>query len=365
MDKRNRVLIAMSGGIDSSVSAMILQKEGKDLVGATYRTYDQISQACMAKEKGCCSVDSIFEAQKMAHDMGFEHHIIDLRQNFKDSVIVDFIDEYLSGRTPNPCVVCNSEIKWGKLQEIADSHNCHYIATGHYAQIAQTEKGRFYLKKGADEAKDQTYFLWRLSQENLSRTMFPLGNMSKPQVRKIALENGYEKLSRKTESQEICFIPDNDYRKFLEDNVEDFASKCKQGNFIDKDKKVLGVHQGFPNYTIGQRKGLGIALGEPMYVVNIDSQLNEVTLGRREELLRKSCLIKNVNMMKMADFTDGMEIMAKIRYKSKPGIANIYHQGVNIRIEFQSPIESITPGQSAVLYVGDDFQDVLAGGVIV
>lgn len=364
-ERDKRVLIAMSGGIDSSVAAMILQDDEKELVGATYRTFDQISNECMAKEKGCCSVDSIFEAQKMAKDMGFEHHIVDLRESFKDSVIVDFIYEYLHGRTPNPCVVCNSEIKWGKLQEIADEHSCQYIATGHYARIAQTSEGRYYLQKGVDEAKDQTYFLWRLSQENLSRTMFPLGALSKSTVREIALNAGHEKLSKKSESQEICFIPDNNYRKFLEDNVADFKTTYTQGNYINKEGKILGKHQGFPNYTIGQRKGLGIALGEPMYVVKIDAEKNEIMLGRRGELLSKSCVVKNVNMMKYADFNDGTEVMAKIRYKSKAGKANIFHEGDNMRIEFQEEIESVTSGQSAVLYVGDDWQDVLAGGVIV
>ncbi len=361
----NRVLIAMSGGIDSSVAAMILQENGKTLVGATYRTFDQISHECLVNEKGCCSIDAIFEAQRMAHDMGFEHQIIDLRENFKSTVISDFIDEYLNGRTPNPCVICNSEIKWGKLQEIADNNECHYIATGHYAQIESTPDGRFFLRKGEDESKDQTYFLWRLSQENLSRTIFPLGHMSKPQVRKKALEKGYEKLSKKSESQEICFIPNNNYRSFLNDNVPDFASKYSAGNFINSQGTILGKHQGYPNYTIGQRKGLGIALGEPMYVTKIDAANNEVTLGKREELLSSSCVIKNINMMKYADFTDGIEVRAKIRYNSKPCKAFLFHHNTNTaRIEFDQAVESVTPGQSAVLYVGDNWNDVLAGGII-
>lgn len=363
MLKKKRVLMAMSGGIDSSVAAMLLKQQGYELVGATYRTYDQISQECMSKERGCCSVDSIFEAQKMARDMGFEHHIIDLRQTFKDSVICDFISEYLNGRTPNPCVVCNSEIKWGKLQEIADSLECDYIATGHYARIGY-ENGRYFLKKGVDESKDQTYFLWRLTQENLSRTIFPLGGLTKTEVRRIALENGYEKLSKKSESQEICFIPDNDYRGFLSSHVDGFNVKYPKGKFVDTEGNELGEHQGFPNYTIGQRKGLGIALGKPAYVVRIEPEANRVVLGNREDLLSESCVIERVNVMKYADFDEGMEVMAKIRYKSKPGLANIYHQGNGIVVSFKEPMESVTPGQSVVLYAGDECQDVIAGGII-
>ncbi|MBO8439980.1 MAG: tRNA 2-thiouridine(34) synthase MnmA [bacterium] len=356
--------MAMSGGIDSSVAAILLKEQGYELVGATYRTFDGISRECLAKEKGCCSVDSIMEARRMAHDMGFEHHIIDLRQTFRESVIADFIDEYLHGRTPNPCVVCNSEIKWGKLQQVADSLGCDYIATGHYARISTDETGRFFLRKGVDAHKDQTYFLWRLTQENLSRTLFPLGEMTKAEVRAVAAAHGYVKLSRKSESQEICFIPDNDYRHFLASNVESYAERYGEGYFVDTDGNVLGRHKGYPNYTIGQRKGLGIALGRPVYVVRIEPKTNRVVLGEREDLLSRSCRIKRVNMMKMADFIDGMEVMAKMRYKSRPGLATIWHDGDGIRVDFREPMESVTPGQSAVLYGGDGWQDVLCAGVI-
>ena len=352
--------MARSGVMDSSVAAMVWVEKGYKLVGVTYRTFDQISKGCMEKEKGCCSVDAIFEAKRLATELGFGHTILDIRKEFQNSVIVDFIDENLNGRTPNPCVVCNSDIKWGKLIEIADEQGCDYIATGHYARIAQAN-GRYFLQKGRDEHKDQTYFLWKLSQENLARTLFPLGELTKSEVRQAALDHGFEKLSKKGESQEICFIPDNDYRAFLAEHVDGYAEKYGEGEFVDAQGKVLGKHKGFPNYTIGQRKGLGIALGEPMYVLRLDVENNRVVLGRKEELQTQMCYAKAMNWMKVEDFTDGMEVMAKIRYKSKPGKATLYHEDERVRIVFHEPIDSVTPGQSVVLYQGED---VVGGGVL-
>lgn len=360
-----KILMAMSGGIDSSIAAMILKNQGYSLVGATYRTFDQISESCLAKEKGCCSVDSIFEAKALADSMGFPHHILDIRKEFKSTVIADFIEEYMHGRTPNPCVVCNATIKWGKLMQIAEELGCDTIATGHYARIARTEDGRYYLRCGADLSKDQTYFLWKLSQYDLAHTVFPLGELTKPQVRKMAFDAGYEKLSRKSESQEICFIPDNDYRHFLSENVAGFNEYCKEGNFVDSEGKVIGKHKGFPNYTIGQRKGLGVAFGEPRFVIKIDAARNEVVLGKREELKAGHCLVNQLNFMKFPDFIDGFEVSVKVRYRSKAVGARLFHHSADIvRVEFLDAVDSITPGQSAVFYTGDDNLDVLGGGVI-
>lgn len=355
-----QVLMAMSGGIDSTVAAMLLLEKGYGLTGVTYRTFDNISRGCMEKEKGCCSVDSLFEAKRMAQDLGFPHHILDIRQDFKDSVIANFIDEYLHGRTPNPCVVCNSTIKWGKLIETADAMGCHYIATGHYARIGFRD-GRYFLRKGVDTAKDQTYFLWTLTQENLSRTLFPLGELTKPEVRNLALRHGYEKLSQKGESQEICFIPDNDYRAFLASQVEGYAEKYGPGNFVDTAGKRLGEHKGFPNYTIGQRKGLGIALGQPMFVIAIHPESNTVVLGTKDELQGNTFYAKNINPMKYAVIPDGLEVTAKIRYRNAGGLASLYPEGDRLRVVFHTPMDSITPGQSAVFYEGDD---VVGGGII-
>lgn len=355
-----KVLIAMSGGIDSTVAAMLLQEQGYDLVGVTYRTFDSISKGCMEKEKGCCSVDSLFEAKRMAQDLGFEHHILDIRQEFKDTVITNFIDEYLLGRTPNPCVVCNSTIKWGKIIETADELGCQYVSTGHYARIGH-QNGRWYLRKGADESKDQTYFLWTLTQENLARTIFPLGELTKPEVRRIALEHGYEKLSKKVESQEICFIPENDYRAFLAEHVENYTEKYGPGDFTDTQGNKLGTHKGYPNYTIGQRKGLGIALGQPMFVVAIHPENNIVVLGTKDELQGKTFYAGKINLMKYATIPEGLEVTAKIRYRNQGGKASLYPEGDRIRVVFHEEMDSITPGQSAVFY---ENEDMVGGGII-
>lgn len=358
--KSKKVLMAMSGGIDSTVAAMLLKEQGYELIGVTYRTFDNISRGCLEKEKGCCSVDSLFEAKRMAEDMGFEHRILDIRQEFKDRVIANFIDEYLQGRTPNPCVVCNSTIKWGKLIETADELGCDFIATGHYARIGR-QGNRWYLRKGADSSKDQTYFLWTLTQENLARTLFPLGELTKPEVRKIAYDHGYEKLSRKGESQEICFIPDNDYRAFLTEQVENFTEKYGPGYFVDATGKKLGMHKGFPHYTIGQRKGLGIALGQPMFVIAIRPEDNTVVLGTRDELQGKTFYAKDISLMKYAQIPEGMEVTAKIRYRNEGGKASLFPEGERLRVVFHDSMDSITPGQSAVFYEGED---LVGGGVI-
>ncbi len=350
----------MSGGIDSTVAAMLLLKQGYELVGVTYRTFDNISRGCLEKEKGCCSVDSLFEAKRMAQELGFEHHILDIRQEFKEQVIRNFIDEYLHGRTPNPCVICNSTIKWGKLLETADELGCDFIATGHYARIGKLND-RWYLRKGADLSKDQTYFLWTLTQENLSRTLFPLGELTKTEVRRIAFEQGYEKLSQKRESQEICFIPDNDYRTFLAAHVENYNEKYGPGYFVDTQGKKLGQHKGFPNYTIGQRKGLGIALGQPMFVVAIHPENNTVVLGTKEELQGKTFFAQDISLMKYSHIPEGKVVTAKIRYRTEGKSASLYPEDNRIRVVFHENIDSITPGQSAVFYEGED---VVGGGVI-
>ena len=351
--------MAMSGGIDSTMAAILLTEQGYELEGVTFRSWDSISKACMERETGCCSVDSIFEAKHIANSLGFNHQILDIRELFRQTVISNFISEYMKGRTPNPCVVCNKYIKWGALLDLADKLNCEFIATGHYARVGCHE-GRHFISKGIDTTKDQSYFLWQLTPENLARTLFPLGGYTKQQVRQMAAERGYTKLSQKRESQEICFVPDNDYRNFLQQNSPEYSA-VGPGNFVSTDGRVLGKHKGYPNYTIGQRKGLEIALGQPMYVSRIDATSNTVTLGTRENLLSTRLSASDCNFTKIEAPQTPTEVTARVRYRSKGVPATVVAAGDKIVVEFSEPVESVSPGQSVVFYQDDD---MIGGGII-
>ena len=343
------------------MAAMLLLEQGYELVGVTFRTFDSIKESCLAREKGCCSVESIMEAKHMAHTLGFEHHILDFRDTFREHVIANFISEYSRGRTPNPCVLCNSHIKWGELVKAADEYGCDLIATGHYAQIAE-HRGHWYLRNAVDTHKDQTYFLWMLTEENLRRTVFPLGGLTKPEVRQIAFDHGFEKLSKKTESQEICFVPNNDYRQFLSEQ----GVQVPSGKFVNAEGKVLGEHTGFCNYTIGQRKGLGIALGTPQFVTKIDAARNEVTLGSREALYSTDVQADSVRLRDVEWLRESPTVSARIRYKSPAVPARIDLSEYTseypvLRLHFDQPVWGITPGQSLVIYK-DEL--VVGGGLI-
>lgn len=357
----NRVLLAMSGGTDSSVAAIILKEKDYDIIGMTFRAYDSISKACMEKETGCCSVDSIFEAKKLAESLNFPHHILDVRDFFEETVIKDFVSEYLKGRTPNPCVVCNQQIKWNKMISEAEKLNCDFLATGHYAKIIK-ENDRFFIRKGEDDTKDQSYFLWMLNQDNLSKTIFPLGELKKSEVRNIAKLKNYEKIATKKESQEICFIPEDNYRIFLKNYVKNIDETIGEGNVLDTSGKIIGKHNGYPFYTIGQRKGINIALGYPAYVISINPVTNEIVLGEKKYLEQKKVVLDNINLMKY-DFID-KEIRAecKIRYNNIGTSCSVFQKNNKIHIIFDEPVYAVTPGQSAVIYQGND---VVGGGIIV
>jgi tRNA-specific 2-thiouridylase len=360
MSKKGKVLVAMSGGIDSTVAAVMLHNEGYEVIGITMKTWDYATSGGSKKETGCCSLDSINDARQVAVDMGFPHYIIDIREEFGDYVIDNFVDEYLAGRTPNPCVLCNTHIKWEALLKRADAMGCNFIATGHYAQLRE-ENGRYIISKGLDHTKDQSYVLWGVSQKCLSRTIFPVGGFHKTAIRQMAFDWGYQELAKKAESYEICFVPDNDYRGFLKRKVEGLEEKVKGGLFVDKAGKVIGEHEGYPFYTIGQRKGLGIALGEPAFVTDIIPETNTVVLGSEEELKRQNMFVGKLNMVKYESIPDGMEAVVKIRYKDAGTMATLFNEGDTIRAEFIVPVKAIAPGQSAVFYEGDD---VLGGGII-
>ena len=305
-------------------------------------------------------MDSINDARTIAVQNGIHHLILDIRDEFGDFVIDNFIEEYLAGRTPNPCVLCNTHIKWEALLKRANQLDCEFIATGHYAQIRE-ENNRFVISRGLDHNKDQSYVLWGLSQESLARTKFPLGGFHKTDIKQMAIDRGYTELAKKSESYEICFVPDNDYRGFLKRKVEGLEARVDGGLFVNTEGKILGKHRGYPFYTVGQRKGLEIALGEPMFVLEIRPDTNTVVLGRESELQRNGMWVRNLNMQKFAQLNEPMEALTKVRYKDAGTLSVISQEETRMKVEFNSHVKGIAPGQSAVFYDGND---VIGGGWI-
>jgi tRNA-specific 2-thiouridylase len=357
---KGKVLVAMSGGIDSTMAALMLHEQGYEVIGITMKTWDYASSGGSKKETGCCSLDSINDARMMAVEHGFPHLILDIRSEFGDHIINNFVEEYLAGRTPNPCVLCNTHIKWEALLKRADQLECDFIATGHYAQVRK-ENDRFVISKGLDEHKDQSYVLWGLTQESLKRTIFPLGHLRKSVIKQMALDRGYTDLANKSESYEICFVPDNDYRGFLKRKVEGLEEKVDGGNFVDSTGKVLGRHRGYPFYTIGQRKGLEVAFGEPMFVIEIVPETNTVVLGTKEQLEKQEMFVRNFNLIKYAKLPGNFEALTRIRYKDAGQMASISEDEGRLKVLFHKPVSAIAPGQSAVFYEGND---LVGGGFI-
>ena len=359
MSRKGKVLVAMSGGIDSSVAAMMLHEEGYQVIGITMKTWDYESSGSSKRETGCCSLDSINDARNMAVSFGFPHYILDIRNEFGQHIIDNFVEEYLAGRTPNPCVLCNTHIKWDALLKRADMLDCEFIATGHYAKIRQ-ENNRHIISKGLDETKDQTYVLWGLKQESLRRTMLPLGGFKKTEIREMAKDAGFIDLANKSESYDICFVPDNDYRRFLKHRVPGLEERMDGGDFIFKGEKV-GKHQGYPFYTIGQRKGLGIALGSPVWVKEIVPETNTVILGDLQDLEENRMSVRDFNIIKYDTLPDDFVGLTKIRYKDPGTLATIHANDKDLDIIFHKSVTGVAPGQSAVIYEGDD---LVGGGFI-
>ena len=361
METKGRVLVAMSGGIDSSVAAVLLHEQGYEVIGMTMKTWDYASSGGTKKETGCCSLDSINDARHIAVSLGFPHYILDIREEFGDSVIDYFTNEYVEGRTPNPCVMCNTHIKWDALLKRADQLGCEFIATGHYAQIRE-ENNRFIISKGVDALKDQSYVLWGVSQSSLARTILPLGHLTKAKIREMATERGFVDLVNKSESYEICFVPDNDYRGFLKRRIPELEEQVKGGNFIDTEGKIIGTHEGYPFYTVGQRKGLGKAFGFPAFVTEIRKETNEVVIGKLEDLNRTGMYVGQLNLQKYDSIPpEGLETVTKVRYKDAGTAAFIEGLNGKIKVEFHEDVSGIAPGQAAVFYEGDD---VVGGGWI-
>lgn len=352
-----KALIAMSGGVDSSLAAKLMKDAGYDCIGCTMKLYDN-EDAEPAGGHTCCSLDDVEDARSVAYKIGIPYYVFNFKEGFRENVINRFVEAYESGRTPNPCIDCNRYMKFARLSERARILGCDCVVTGHYARIEKRD-GVYCLKKALDETKDQSYVLYSLTQEQLAHTMFPLGNMKKAEVRELAEENGFINAG-KPDSQDICFVPDGDYGAFLERYT---GKKYAHGSFLDTDGNVLGTHNGYVHYTIGQRKGLGIAFGKPMYVRSIDAGNNTVTLAEDRDLYADTLTAADFNWISGQAPAGDIECQTKIRYRQKeqPAVANARPDGT-VRLTFAHPQRAITPGQAVVLYDGDI---VLGGGRII
>lgn len=360
-EKNTTIVVAMSGGVDSSVTAALLKEEGYNVIGITMKTYDfDEVGGNIANETSCCGLGAMNDARLVAAQIGIPHYVVDFREAFGQHVIDNFVAEYLQGRTPNPCVICNREIKWGELLRKTEALGAQYLATGHYARVRfDATEQRHVISKAVNLAKDQSYALWGLSQDALGKTMFPLGAMKKQEVRELAQRFGLRNAA-KAESFEICFVADNNYERFLKERIPELEEKVSDGAIV-MDGKVVGKHSGYPFYTIGQRRGIG-AFGKPVYVTKIEKDSNTIQIGGNADLLHKTLHASQANLVGRGALIDGMPVQVKVRYKDDPTPATVFQEGVGaFRVVFDTPKRAITPGQSVVLYDGDD---LLAGGII-
>ena len=354
---QEKVLVAMSGGVDSSVAALLLQKRGFDCVGVTMKLFSPCEIAA-GESTGSAEPDEHQDAKRIASLLGIPFEICDYSADFRKHVIYYFIKTYESGGTPNPCVECNRTMKFGKLYEAARKFDCTWIATGHYARIVKDTNGRYLLHAAQDASKDQTYVLWSLTQDQLARTLFPLGDLKKSEIRELALKNGFCNAERK-DSQDICFVPDGDYVSFIEKQTK---KVYRGGNFTDLNGNILGRHQGQIHYTIGQRKGLGIAFGKPTYVCGKDALTNTVVLGSNEDLFSRELTAHGINLIACDRLDAPIRVLAKVRYKALPAWATAEQTDSDtLVLHFDEPQRAISKGQSVVLYDGNT---VVGGGII-
>ena len=359
MPSKGKVMLGMSGGVDSSVAAAILLKKGYDVFGVTMQIWPDMESERKNSEGGCCSLSAVDDARRVADKLGIPYYVLNFKDIFKEKVIDYFTGEYVRGRTPNPCIACNRYVKFEALLQKAISMGIDYVATGHYARIEYDASiKRFLLKKSATESKDQTYALYTLTQEQLSRTLMPIGDFSKDRVRQIAGELGLT-VASKPDSQEICFVEDNDYGRFICENTD---YKAIPGNFTNTSGNILGRHKGIIHYTIGQRKGLGITFGKPMFVVEIDEMTNTVILGDGSEVFSDNLIASDLNFIAIDSLRNPTKVKVKIRYSAKEADALIKPvENDRVEVQFETPQRAVTPGQAVVFYEGDA---VLGGGII-
>jgi tRNA-specific 2-thiouridylase len=366
-----KLAVAMSGGVDSSAAAAILKEQGHELVGFTMQLWNQ-RRGISVDENGeplpsrCCSLDDVYDARRVAEELGFPFYVLNLEREFERDVVQPFVASYLSGETPIPCVSCNSRLKFASLDQLAASLGCDKVATGHYARVEyDVAANRYRLLRGRNLAKDQSYFLWELTQDQLSRAMFPLGEMSKPEVREVAREHSLA-VAEKSESQEICFVPDGNYAGFIDRYLasEEASDRLPgNGDLVNTDGAVVGHHGGIHRYTIGQRRGIGIAAAQPLYVINIDAPKNQVVVGHQEELLSREFTAAGVNWVAFDQPEAAVCAEVRVRYRHTPAAATITPVPNNrVRVTFDEPQRAITPGQATVFYRGDE---VVGGAWIV
>ena len=355
-----KVVVGMSGGVDSSVAAYLLKEQGYDVIGVTMQIWQDEDEFTQERNGGCCGLSAVEDARRVAERLEIPYYVMNFKREFKADVMDYFVAEYLKGRTPNPCIACNRYVKWEALLQRSLEIGADYIATGHYARIEKLPNGRFAIKNSVTAQKDQTYALFNLTQEQLAHTLMPVGDYTKDQIRAIAEEIGLM-VAHKKDSQEICFIPDDDYAGFID--RECGRNVPPPGNFVSVTGEILGKHKGITHYTVGQRKGLGIALGHPVFVTEIRPQTNEVVLGENEDVYTNRLYADHLNFMSLPDIREEVELKAKIRYSHSGSTCRVKRTGEDeICCEFMEPVRAVTPGQAVVLYDGDY---VAGGGIIV
>jgi tRNA-uridine 2-sulfurtransferase len=366
MSSPKTIAVAMSGGVDSSAVAAMLRAEGHNVVGLTMQLWNQRRLAGHdgmpeSVQGRCCSLDDVYDARRVAETIGIPYYVVNHEERFEREVVRPFVEEYLSGRTPIPCSLCNNHLKFDQLLMVAQQIGAELLATGHYARVEFNEEvGRWLLRRPADGSKDQTYFLFGLTQDQLSRTIFPLGGMTKPQVRQMARTHGLA-LAEKRDSQEICFVPGGDYKKFLDAYLDEQGEALPDtaGELVTTSGRVVGEHSGIHNFTVGQRKGLGVSAGSPLYVIQIKGDVHQVVVGSQEDLYARTLSIQRVNLVAVDDLNEPMRVTVKIRHRHEAAPATIEKSGVDrILVEFDQAQRAITPGQAAVFYDGD----IVVGG---